>query len=78
MSLSVHWLGKWPDHVLVGRGSAGMSASICACFAVIVMQSPCRRPFASRIFSTCGMPPAVCRSVATYLPEGFSRTAPEL
>ncbi len=35
------------------------------------MQSPCSRPAFSSIFITCGMPPALCRSTARYLPLGF-------
>src|SRR5665647_2765983 len=38
---------------------------------VMVMQSPCSRPALSRVFMTCGMPPARCRSTARYLPLGF-------
>ena len=30
---------------------------------VMVRASPCRTPCASRIFITCGMPPAACNSV---------------
>ena len=37
----------------------------------MVMQSPCKRPAFNSTFSTCGMPPARCRSVATYWPDGF-------
>ena len=40
-------------------------------YPVIVTQSPCKSPCSSSIFITCGMPPALCRSVATYRPEGF-------
>src|SRR6266542_2360191 len=55
-----------------GRGSVGTPASVCATvFPVIVTESPCSRPAPSRIFITCGMPPARCRSTVRYLPEGL-------
>ena len=54
------------------RGAFGTSASSSAIVRpVIVMQSPLSRPAVSRIFSTCGTPPARCRSTATYFPEGL-------
>ena len=41
------------------RGSDGMSLSMSAIVLPwMVMHSPCSTPFASRIFSTCGTPPA--------------------
>ena len=40
-------------------------------FPVAVRQSPCRSPAFNSIFITCGMPPAWCKSIATYLPDGF-------
>ncbi|CFW28584.1 Uncharacterised protein [Bordetella pertussis] len=55
-----------------GGGASGTFASVSATvLPVMVMQSPCNRPAFSRIFITCGMPPARCRSVATYLPDGL-------
>ena len=54
------------------RGSAGTSLSISAMVLPrMVMQSPCKTPLTSRIFSTCGTPPAAWKSVATYRPEGL-------
>ncbi len=38
---------------------------------MIVRHSPCTSPWASRIFSTCGTPPAAWKSVATYAPDGL-------
>ena len=57
----------WP-----ARGSSGTSFSISAMVLPwMVMQSPCSTPFLSRIFSTCGTPPARWKSTATKRPEGF-------
>ena len=54
------------------RGSSGTSFSTSAIvWPVMVMQSPCSRPAFSSTFITCGMPPALCRSTARYLPLGF-------
>ena len=35
------------------------------------MQSPCNKPAFSKIFITNGIPPALCKSTVTYLPDGF-------
>jgi len=56
-----------------------MSASICAIvLPVIVMQSPCRGRSQAGSSAHCGMPPPLCRSVATYCAEVSSRTARHL
>jgi hypothetical protein len=48
------------------RGSAGTSFSISRMVLPwIVMHSPFSTPFSSRIFSTCGTPPARWKSTAT-------------
>ena len=48
--------------------SAKFSAMV---LPVMVRQSPWSSPSLSSIFITWGMPPTLCKSVATYLPEGL-------
>ena len=61
------------NHILVrARGASGTLLSDSATVSPgygkrVAVKQPC----ASSIFITCGMPPARCRSVATYRPEGF-------
>ena len=67
MGLSIGRITSWS-----ARGASGMSLSTSATvWPVMVRQSPCSRPATSRVFMTCGIPPAWCRSTARYFPLGL-------
>ena len=67
MGLSMGRITSWS-----ARGASGMSFKFSATvLPVMVMQSPCNKPAFSKTFMTCGIPPALCRSTAKYLPLGF-------
>ena len=73
MALLVHRLGPGTDHVLIRRAARPERPSSISAMVLplMVMQSPCRTPLTSSIFSTCGTPPAAWKSVATYAARGL-------
>ena len=67
IGLSIGRMTSWS-----ARGVSGISAKFSATvLPVMVMQSPCNKPALSKIFMTCGTPPARCKSTAKYLPLGL-------
>mmetsp|Transcript_15904 Transcript_15904/g.41237 ORF Transcript_15904/g.41237 Transcript_15904/m.41237 type:complete len:264 (+) Transcript_15904:302-1093(+) len=66
MGVSSGMITCWPS--LRSGQPARFSAIV---LPVTVMQEPSMKPFCMRYLSTAGVPPTLCRSSMTYLPEGF-------